>query len=348
MASGRVGGTKSKVSGVIGNEVYSVRRNSDGSYSQVVSAKPESVQYTNTDKQAAQRMVTGMVEGLMKGLRKIGTISMQSGVNKSKSLNAFSSFNLQQVNADMKANWYNSRNYLYPFANKGSKDYPETGGHWLISSGTLHFNLYDWEGEDINPEYWTRLSPWYGWVFYGIKLKIDSAWLTIGDFLKGHQITRLDTIVYCFWEDSTYPSGDEGDAEFFQGFGYCICTVNPYLSDMAPLTTENLKALFIIDHNRPLFFERSNDGSVTPKPHTDMPDFLAIGRMCNNWDLIEAVGYQAAFSISYLDGKKKISNSKMHNPDTYDPSEYMVQPPTKVFGSWVGQYWERHYPSPFE
>ena len=55
MASGRVGGTKSKVSGTIGSEVYSLRRNPDGTYSQVVSAKPETTTYTNTEKQAAQR-----------------------------------------------------------------------------------------------------------------------------------------------------------------------------------------------------------------------------------------------------------------------------------------------------
>lgn len=348
MASGRVGGTKSKVSGQIGTEIYSVRRNADGSYSQVVSAKPESVRYTNTDKQAAQRMVTGMIEGLMKGLRKIGTISMQAGVNKSKSLNAFSSFNLQRVNADMKANWYNSQNFLYPFKRQGASDYAETGGHWLISSGTLHFNLYDFEGEDDYPEYWFRPDPWWGYSFYGIKFYIDSAWLTIGDFLKGHKITRLDTIVYCFWEDSVYPIGDEGDAEEFQGFGYCVCTVNPYLSDGAPLTTENLKALFLIDHNRPLFFERSGDPAVEPLTPLEHPDFLAVGRMCNRWDVDEAVGYQAAFSISYLDGKRKVSCSEMHYPDSFYPGEYMVNPPTKVFGSWVGDYWNRHYPSPFE
>ena len=37
MASGRVGGTKSKVSGTIGSEYTSLRRNPDGTYSQVVS-----------------------------------------------------------------------------------------------------------------------------------------------------------------------------------------------------------------------------------------------------------------------------------------------------------------------
>lgn len=348
MASGRVGGTKSKVSGVIGSEVYSIRKNADGSYSQVVSAKATSVQYSNTEKQAAQRMITGMVEGLMKGLRKVGTISMQSGANKSKSLNAFSSFNLQYLNADMKANWYNSTNYLYPFKRSGSKDYAETGGHWLISSGTLKFNFFDWEGYDWEPEKWWIPSPKFGWIFYGVKLNIDSAWLTIEDFLKGHRMTRMDTLVYCFWEDSLTNIDEQGDGEIFEGFGYCICTINPYLSDKAPLTTENLKSLFLIEHNRPLFFERSNEGAVTDHGQHNTKDFLAIGRLCNNWEDIEAVGWQAAFSISYLDGKKKISYSKMHNPGGYDDGEYMVNPPSKVFGSWVGDYWNRNYPSPFE
>ena len=47
MASGRVGGTRSKVSGQIGGEVYRIVKNDDGTYSQIVSVKGETtVNYT--------------------------------------------------------------------------------------------------------------------------------------------------------------------------------------------------------------------------------------------------------------------------------------------------------------
>ena len=90
MASGRVGGTRSKISGKVGNEIYQVVRNPDGSYSQQVYEKPEIVQTAQTPKLQAQRMITAMVESLMRDLKEVGRISMQSGVNRSKSLNAFS------------------------------------------------------------------------------------------------------------------------------------------------------------------------------------------------------------------------------------------------------------------
>ena len=90
MASGRVGGTRSKISGSVGDVVYQIKRNPDGTYTQIVYGKPEDVTQTITPRGQAQKMCTSMVEALMRDLKEVGRVCMQSAANKSKSLNAFS------------------------------------------------------------------------------------------------------------------------------------------------------------------------------------------------------------------------------------------------------------------
>lgn len=57
MASGRVGGTKSRLSGQLGDVYYSARRESDGSYTQVVSPMPEGREDALTPEVVRQRIL---------------------------------------------------------------------------------------------------------------------------------------------------------------------------------------------------------------------------------------------------------------------------------------------------
>ena len=195
MASGRVGGTKSKVSGTIGSEVYSLRRNPDGSYSQVISAKPETTTYTNTEKQAAQRMVTAMIEALMRDLTPVARISMQSGVNPSKSINAFSSFNLNKVREDMIANWYGNQKFVYPIKDSDVK----LGGIYTISAGTLQLmqgevNNIGWsyDGWGLNGHKWfnKRVNHWVG-----MQKRCVCSDNTLGTLLRESNMLRTDVFV---------------------------------------------------------------------------------------------------------------------------------------------------------
>lgn len=61
MARGRVGGTRSKVRGAVGSEIYTIGKNDDGRLTQIVSARPESRAYSNTPAQAKNRCIMGMI-----------------------------------------------------------------------------------------------------------------------------------------------------------------------------------------------------------------------------------------------------------------------------------------------
>lgn len=71
MASGRVGGTRSRISGQVGDTYYSARRNSDGSYTQVVSPMPETREDTLTPEVVRQRMLMSICYRYLSALKNI-------------------------------------------------------------------------------------------------------------------------------------------------------------------------------------------------------------------------------------------------------------------------------------
>lgn len=61
MASGRVGGTRSKIKGVVGNEVYQIVSDGKGGTDQIVYAKPEGKEFALTPELAKQRIFMSIV-----------------------------------------------------------------------------------------------------------------------------------------------------------------------------------------------------------------------------------------------------------------------------------------------
>lgn len=61
MASGRVGGTRSKIKGVVGNEVYQIVSDGKGGTEQIIYAKPEGKEFALTPELAKQRLFMSVV-----------------------------------------------------------------------------------------------------------------------------------------------------------------------------------------------------------------------------------------------------------------------------------------------
>lgn len=336
MASGRVGGTRSKIRGQVGNVVYQVVRNPDGSYTQISYGKAEDVTATITPKLQAQRMCTSMVEALMRDLRPIGTISMQSGANKSKSLNAFSSYNLQLVARDCQANWYGNNQFFYPKTNNVGTPSEQMGGRYMLSSGTWQYNGFDEIVHLLRPWEIFGYASFLGKRFAGFRFRLASEPEQVDAFLKRHYMSRLDSMVFaCFhdWLDYTI---DPDDPTYCTCHSYIIATINATIADNAVVTPELLSSLFQLDSDWDVFQSVSADGL----------DYY-IGILIDN-EVDNAYFYTyGGFTISYLEGKKKISSSSMKvvegDADTY----FLHQAPADVFGSWMGESWNVPYPSPF-
>lgn len=336
MASGRVGGTRSKVSGQVGSNIYQVVRNDDGTYTQVVVAKGVRTEETTTPRLQAQRMVTSMVESLMRDIKPIASISMQSGANKSKSLNAFSSFNLRLVAQDCQAHWYDSKDFVYPARTNYGTETEKLGGKFLLSAGTLQFNCFDSLCYQPQAHRIFKNYPSVDGQFYGVRFNMGAAGQTVGQWLRTNRMTRLDLICFADFRDWYEYNETTEESDEFTMWDYIILRVNPDVLDGDPINESTIQNLFLVESktNPHLYF--SKDGK-----------FFAIGVDCNVEREEEYCWYYGAFTISYLEGKKKISSSYFVVPDGTTEPYWRNHAPTNVFGSWMGEPNNHHYPSPF-
>ena len=336
MASGRVGGTRSLISGAVGDDVYSIVSNGNGTYSQKVSAKATIAKVSNTPVQAAQRMATAMVESLMRDLKEVGKISMQSGTNKSKSLNAFSAWNIQRVLADMKANWYTSTRFVYQEKDIDSAN----GGRYLLSSGTLptnHCKRIECLTSD-NSTSAERLEA-YGQAVSegsGLVFACPSSASNIREFLQANNIHRSDIFVWCaFIENDKYSEKTEEVEQTFH-YRYFIASINPFLGDTVALSEDSLKSLFLVK------------GSVAPSVHISY--VLNEARLFNfvAWrDEDTFHWYYGGFTVSYQSGRKQIKSSEFIPVDGIGEPWLLNHRPTNCLWSWYGLETRQNMPSPY-
>lgn len=337
MASGRVGGTRSKITGQVGNTIYQVRRNDDGSYTQITMQKGVATKTTTTPKLQAQRMCTAMVESLMRDLKEVGRISMQSGVNKSKSLNAFSSMNLMLLLQDCKANWYSGNQFIYPTRSAEKLYVNDLGGNYLISAGTLQGNLFD--RLYYEPKAYRVLNgiSKTGNQFFGLELNVQLNVDTIESFMLRHRMTRLDSIVFCAFRHWLEYNIEEDELQEKTQHSWVICKINPSMPSETILDESAIARMFVTNSNHSVLVTTLKTGKA-----------ICIGFQTDLQDLDEDIYYWAGFSISYLEGKKRISNSTYKSIASGGGNWLLNAAPTDVFATWIGApFWEKQ-PSPWE
>ena len=336
MASGRVGGTRSKKRGQVGGTIYQVVRNPDGTYTQISYGKPEDVTQTITPRLQAQRMCTCMVEALMRDLKPVATISMQSAANKSKSLNAFSSFNLQLVANDCKANWYNGNQFYYPATTNIGEPDEQLGGLYMLSSGTWQYNGFDEVLELINPIDVWPYRQFVGKRFAGFRFRLLDKQETIQQFLNRHYMSVLDQLVFCCFHDWTDYETDPDDPIYNTRHSYIILSLDTSIPDSLVVTPELLSQLFVTNSDWEVFQRVSDDGR----------DYY-VGILIDNENDNAYFYTLGGFTISHLEGKKKISSSRMKIAAGGTGQYFLGQAPADVFGSWMGEPSIKPYPSPF-
>lgn len=336
MAVSKTGGTKGKLRGQVGKTIYQVRREDDGTYTQILYQKGERVETQTTPKLQAQRMYTAMVESLMKELKPIGRISFQSGKNKSQSLNAFSSWNLRLVANDAKANWYGSQKFVYPTHYRTSIDIQDLGGPYIISSGSLQYNAFDELFYDEYPRVNWLDVPSSGHQFYGMRFSCHIAAESVGSFLGRHRITRLDTVAMCGLREYLDYNPDPDDPTDYIKHEYIIAYVNNRIPQDFIMTPDVIRELFSFDFSMQPTILFARDGLS-----------FAIGFLADYQEIDERLWYYAAFTISYPRGRKEISSSQYVAPSN-DPWPWLADSwPSYVFGSWMGEPQNHNYPSPY-
>lgn len=328
MAVGRVGGTKSLISGQVGNNIYQIVPDGDGGYSQKVMSKPESYRYTNTDKQALQRMKICVVETAMRHLKRLLGIAFQSARNKTVSVNMFSSLNYSYVDRDTKDNWYGGNQFYYPV--KGFLD--TLGGHFLISSGTLKVNAYKAMHYRATPsihdpyyyDHWFDVNETIDGVVFGANIVVS----TVGDFLKYSGMMAGDVIgLASYYEAYTYndPSDPEEEPRHEVGYLWALVEIAYGINPATPLSQAVVERLFKVTAKTDvsvLYGANSNSVFVGFKRTTDNPQFQFM--------------QHAAFTSRYVNGRRLVSKSWLDPVDDSTTPIYSNRAPADVFYSWIG------------
>lgn len=292
MASGRVGGTKAKISGTVGSEVYSIKKGAGGSLVQVVSPKVERTVNKTSVRLGAQRMCTAMVESLMRDLAPVGRVSFQSAANKSKSLNAFSQFNLLRVAQACKDEWFESRSFVFP--EKGMS--VQQGGEWILSSGSLKGDLFQSiaSTEDRNGAAEWPVSASEHADFVTLRLTPDMK--TVADFLTANRLLYSSKMVHVAFVMNI--------GTFKGRYIYEIIGVNPYaygslkINHADPVAT--FRNVFTIQSNQSPFVRAFYNKSA-----------LAVGSVVRDVKYDEQFFFHGAFSMTPVNGQLRISSAQL-------------------------------------
>ena len=337
MAKGRVGGTKAKISGQVGTNIYQIRKNSNGTYSQISYVKGVRTETETSEKLQVQRMVTCMVESLMHDIKPVAQLSMQAAKNKTNSMNAFSSMNLRYVAQDCKDNWYDSKEFVYPLPSREWGRNKDLGGLYRLSSGTGTINHFSRCFTSASPqlimEGWTNPNA----NFVGLEFLIPEGCTTIGDYLRKARITRLDLIVFCAFHFWLEQGGDSDDGAWLSRHEYVIMRLSSLVSDSTPLNIDSLRALFSL--------QQSDDIAQLYWGKDDRSFYLGVQE-----DLMrdDNYFYGGAFTVSYLTGKKQITDSHYDWLSSVHGPWLANQNPADVFGYWMNTPWIDPYPDPFD
>ena len=305
MASGRVGGTKSLKSGKVGDTVLGIVQEPNGSYAQKVSAYVPTKPQTQTVKLAVQQMCTSMVQGMMRDLKPLAKVSFQSAVNKSKSLNAFSSWNLHKVLNEAKNNWDEWHEFMFPEKGKWIK----YGGTWILSSGTLHYNCWDGWYSDTGDS--KAFDPLVRSTFnvIGVFFEYPKEKMTIGEFMELHKLQyNTEMWLAMFWLSDWVDPWPKPDDPYRLGkYAWKRITLNPKVRKSEIVTEDTLNQLFVTEASDADFNTWSRPNEYQPR----RKHARCLGFQFQEPKVFYHQMYYGGFTINYVNGRKMISSSVM-------------------------------------
>ena len=190
MARGRLGGTKSKIRGKVGSDIYQLKRDPNGTLVQSVYGQNPNPTYTNTETQAKNRCIMGQIERMWHWLPQIIKDSFASVPRGALSFQRFSKLNYPLLREDFETHF--EKNNVYSWVPKREMQAP--AGTWLLTDGTL-------------PEVtWDDAVFSLGWN-NGLEISWNKSYpkATYGDFLSNFGVQMGDRLILALYRKD-YPS----------------------------------------------------------------------------------------------------------------------------------------------
>lgn len=233
MARSRTGGSTALLSGKVGEVIYSITRNADGTFRQQISANPVERENPNTEAQARARLTMATIERAMFTLRDFmgtGFEGVQRGTN---SVSKFSEVNYNAIKEQI-GFWWDDPEYweeYYDLPKKGQGQ-PRAGA-FILSRGSMKVqNALFVAGRGTNDPYFlVSTSNRDG----GVSLQ---TWLAQNSMRIGDQ--RVKAIFM------------EGVTPSYTAVVYIIIATTPNANPNVILTSSNFRQHLILNSNVPL------------------------------------------------------------------------------------------------
>lgn len=197
MGRGKLGGTKAKIRGKVGSEIYQLKRADDGVLSQHVYKAPGARQYTNTKAQAKARMIMGQIERMFHILPDVIKYAFATIPTGTLSFQHFSKINYDLLKQDMEKNWEYTPNFDW----RPKYQLSAPAGIWNLAQGTL---------AQIKPDAYSYQHGYNGYIAPQFHYVAESA--TLGDFMDYLGMRKNDELhIYFYrrWRDSIEPEISE-------------------------------------------------------------------------------------------------------------------------------------------
>ena len=142
MARSRVGGTSGMLSGRVGDVIYSITRNADGSFRQQAAFNDGFRENPNTDAQARARLTMATIERAMFTYRDFMGTGFEGVALGTNNVSKFSEVNYNAMKYEIDEYWDDPEwpDYNYDFPRKGQTSPKD--GCFIISQGSLRPNNY--------------------------------------------------------------------------------------------------------------------------------------------------------------------------------------------------------------
>ena len=305
MARSRSGGTSGLLSGKLGDVIYSITRNADGSFRQQVSANPEYRENPNTDAQARARCTMATIERAMFTFRDFMGTGFE-GIDKgTNSVSKFSEINYNNIKEQIEFWWDDPENWDDQFNLPKKGQQQPRGGCYILAQGSLRIHslwMLGWGGLN-NPYFYFRTNQ------TGANVSLKD-WLAVNGMLIGDQRVKV-----VFMEGTT-PSKS--------AVVYVIVATSLSANPNTVISRSNFRNLLTLSSNIPL--------NVT------FDD--ATGRMTFEFTRGADYGFRCASMDAdrlrrLKNGKLLYSNCELTTLGGYDPSDYGWQTLSQVKNSWL-------------
>lgn len=233
MARSRTGGTSSLLSGKLGDVIYAITRNPDGSYRQSVSANPVSRLNPNTDEQARARLTMATIERAMFTFRDFMGTGFEGVDLGTNSVSKFSEINYNAIKYDLDQYWQDPEWDETWWDLPRKREQTPRDGQFILSRGSLK-----------NDVWWIRYQCTANQRFFGISSPALSRSRTVGAFLARLGMRpgmQFVSIFFC-----------NGNTRSYNFVAYIIVWTDDNVNTSAVLTASNWRNYVHVKSNVPV------------------------------------------------------------------------------------------------